>query len=223
MLAGTGMQSTVETIRLSKMAEKSGADAVLVLNPSYFKGLFTKEALVNHYYKVADAMQIPVIMYNMPGCSGVDMGADIIIECSQHENIIGLKDSGGYVAKMGEILEGAKPGFQILAGGAGFLLPALSIGAVGGILALANIAPQQCLDILKYFKAGEMSKARELQHKMIPVANAVTRDGGMPALKAAMDHLGMYGGNCRQPIMTISKEKKSRLVELLDKYEIGIN
>ena len=135
MLAGTGGQSTRETIRITKAAAKAGADAALVLNPFYYKGLMTKDALIYHYHSVAESSDIPVIIYNMPANSGLDMNQDIIAAIADHPNIIGLKDSGGNVTKMGDIKRMCNPGFQILAGSAGFLLPALSIGAVGGILA----------------------------------------------------------------------------------------
>ena len=135
MIAGTGGQSTRETIALTKSAASAGADAVLVLNPSYYKSLMSLTSLASHYFAVAEASPVPVIIYNMPANSGLDMNADTIVEIATHPNIIGMKDSGGNMVKMGDIRLRVKPEFQILAGSAGFLLPALSIGAVGGILA----------------------------------------------------------------------------------------
>ncbi|MBT4411726.1 MAG: dihydrodipicolinate synthase family protein [Bacteroidetes bacterium] len=220
MLAGTGCQSTRETIHLTNAAAKSGADAVLVLNPSYYRGLMTKEALTGHYFAVADASPLPVIVYNMPANSGLDMNADTIVEISAHQNIIGMKDSGGNIVKMGDIRNRVKPEFQILAGSAGFLLPALSIGAIGGILALANIAPKQCIKIYKDYMAGDLQKARETQHKMIAVNAAITSKWGVPALKEAMDHIGLYGGVARKPILSIKQEIKKQLVEILSENNI---
>lgn len=145
LIAGTGCESTRETVILTKDAARAGADAVMVLNPFYYKGQMTQSALVSHYHTVADASAVPVIIYNMPANTGLDMAAADITAIADHPNIIGLKDSGGNLAKMAGIIHNTKKGFQVLAGSAGFLLPALSIGAVGGILALANIAPQKCL------------------------------------------------------------------------------
>ena len=215
MLAGTGGQSTRETIELTQAAARSGADAALVLNPFYYKGLMTKEALVSHYFLVADQSSIPVIIYNMPANTGIDMTADTILAMSEHPNIIGLKDSGGNLAKMGEIVGKAKPGFQVLAGSAGFLLPALTVGAVGGILASANIAPQHCIDLYKMFLARQMDNAKNLQNRIIELNAFVTREQGVPALKAAMDILGMYGGPCREPILALSEPNKQALSSLL--------
>ena len=220
MIAGTGGQTTRETIRLSKAAANAGADAVLVLNPFYYKGLMTKTALVDHYHAVADACPIPVIIYNMPANSGLDMNADQILAIANHPNISGLKDSGGNITKIGDIIGRAKPGFQVLAGSAGFLLSAFTVGAVGGILALANIAPQQCIDIQKRFENNDLDNARKLQARMIPVNAAITARWGVPALKMAMDSLSLYGGMARKPVQALNKEIKEQLLALLKQNEI---
>jgi 4-hydroxy-2-oxoglutarate aldolase len=220
LLAGTGGQSTRETISLTRAAAAEGADAVLVINPFYFKGLMTHEALVKHYLDVADASPVPVIVYNMPGNTGIDMTASMVIEMAAHPNIAGMKESGGNVVKMGEVLRSVRSDFQVLAGGAGFLLPALSMGAVGGILALSNIAPAQCIEIYRLFLEGDMARARALQHKMIPVNAAVTARWGVPALKAAMDHLGLYGGPSRRPLLPLKNDITEQLLKLISESEI---
>ena len=219
LLAGTGGQSTRETIKITREAAAEGADGVLVLNPYYFKGSMTHEALVKHYFSVADASPVPVIIYNMPGNTGIDMTAAMVIEMASHPNIIGMKESGGSVVKMGEVLRSVKTDFQVLAGGAGFLLPALATGAVGGILALANIAPGICIDIYRSFSNGDIQNARVLQHKVISLNNAVTSKWGVPALKAAMDHLGLYGGPVRRPLLPVSNDVREQLISLIN--EVG--
>ena len=221
MIAGTGGQSTRETIELTKSAANAGTDAVLVLNPSYYKSLMSTTALVSHYFAVADASSVPVIIYNMPANSGLDMNADTIVEIASHPNIIGMKDSGGNMVKMGDIRLRVKPEFQILAGSAGFLLPAMSVGAVGGILALANIAPKQCIEIYESFLAGDMAKARKMQLEMIPVNDAVTSKWGIPALKEAMDQLGLYGGPSRKPILPVTSDVKTELMNILNKNNMN--
>ncbi len=218
MIAGTGGQSTRETIMLTRAAATVGADAALVLNPFYYKGLMNPEALKQHYFTVADASTIPVIVYNMPANSGMDMDAETLLMLSEHPNIIGMKDSGGNVAKMGEIRKQAKPEFQILAGSAGFLVPAMSVGACGGILASANVAPAQCIAMHKAFISGDMAKASKLQINIIPLNNAVTKKWGVPALKAAMDYIGLYGGPSRKPILQIDAAVKEKLLKILDDY-----
>jgi 4-hydroxy-2-oxoglutarate aldolase len=222
LLAGTGCQSARETITLTKAAAAEGVHAVLVINPSYYRGNMNHDELVKHYFDVADASPVPVLVYNMPANTGVDMTARMIIAMAQHPNIIGLKESGGNVVKMGEVLASVKPGFQVLAGGAGFLLPALAMGAVGGILASANIAPAHCLGIYRAFVEGDITRSRELQHRLIALNSAVTARWGVPALKAVMDHLGLYGGHVRRPLLPAGDEIKRQLMELMDEEGIDL-
>jgi 4-hydroxy-2-oxoglutarate aldolase len=220
MLAGTAAESTRHTIRLTRMAAVTGADAALVLNPSYYKPAMTIDALKDHYFSVAEASSIPVIIYNMPSNTGIDMDAGTILSLAEHPNIIGLKDSSGNMGKLAEILHHCKKGFQVLAGSAGFLLPALSIGATGGILALANIAPYECVEIFRRYIKGDWQTAQQLQQKLISLNHAVTRQWGVAALKAAMDHAGLYGGPPRKPLQQINESQKIILLNLIKKSEI---
>ncbi len=222
LLAGTGCQSTRETISLTRAAAAEGAHAVLVINPSYYKGNMNHDELVKHYFDVAEASPVPVLVYNMPANTGVDMTPRMIIAMAEHPNIIGLKESGGNVVKMGEVLGAVKTGFQVLAGGAGFLLPALATGAVGGILASANIAPGHCIEIFRAFAEGDMIHAKEMQHRIIPVNSAVTARWGVPALKAAMDHLGLYGGHVRRPLLPLREDIRKQLLELMDDRDLDL-
>ena len=215
MIAGVGCESTAQTVTLAKRSAEIGVNAVLVITPSYYKNRMTPEALNVHFRTVADACPVPVVVYNMPACTGIDLSAETVAALAEHPNIIGIKDSGGNIIKIGQIIRMANSDFQVLAGSASFLLPALSVGAVGGILALANIAPAECLAIRKHFMDGDLEKARELQVRMIPVNNAITREGGVPALKAAMDMLGLQGGPVRQPLLPLSDEEKERLRTIL--------
>jgi 4-hydroxy-2-oxoglutarate aldolase len=215
MIAGTGCQSTVETIDLTRKAAEIGANAALVITPSYYRKAMTPEALSVHFRAVADASPIPVILYNMPANTGIDLEAETIAALAQHPNIIGIKDSGGNIVKMADIRRMAGPGFQVLAGSAGFLLPALSVGAVGGVLALANIAPARSIAIHKYFLEGNQTDALNLQLLMIPVNIAVTARWGIPALKASMDFLGLYGGPVRPPLMPLPEETRKLLKTIL--------
>jgi 4-hydroxy-2-oxoglutarate aldolase len=218
MLAGTGEQSTRATINNTKSAAEVGVDAALVLNPSYYKGQMTLDALIEHYWIVADASTIPIVIYNMPSNTGLDMDAETIVKISGHENIIGLKDSSGNVVKIGEIKKMAKPNFQILAGSAGFLLPALTMGAIGGILALANIAPEKCISIYDDYFSGYIEKAYKTQLELIPINSAVTSKWGVPALKTALDYVGLFGGVSRKPLLPLKDEIKQQVISLIDKH-----
>jgi len=217
MLAGTGGQSTRETINNTKAAADTGVDAALVLNPFYYKSRMTQEALIKHYWTVADASLVPIIVYNMPASTGLDMDAETIVKISEHENIIGLKDSGGNVVKMGDIKSIAKPGFQILAGSAGFLLPALTMGAIGGILALANIAPEKCISVYNDYFSGDLENAHKTQLELIPINATITSKWGVPALKTAMDYMGLFGGAARKPMLPLKDDIKKQLISLINK------
>jgi 4-hydroxy-2-oxoglutarate aldolase len=219
-MAGTACESAHSTIALTKKAASLGADVAILITPSYYKSRMDAAGLSHYYQSVADASPIPVSMYNMPANTSVDMAADVIVKLSQHPNIVGLKDSGGNLAKIGEVVRYARPGFQVLAGSAGFLYPALCMGAVGGVLALANIAPQQCCDIVSLFKHGKHEDARELQQRMIPPNTAVTARFGVPGLKAALDMLGYYGGPPRSPMLPLPDAQKEMLRNIL--VEAGI-
>lgn len=207
-MAGAACESTHSTIALVKQVAALGADVALLISPSYYKSKMDAAALTHYYQSVAEASPIPVSIYNMPANTMVDMPADLIIRLSQHPNIAGVKDSGGNLAKLGEVVKSARPGFQVLAGSAGFLYPALCVGAVGGVLALANIAPQQCCNIVSFFTHGKHEDAKELQLRMIAPNTAVTARFGVPGLKAAMEMVGFYGGNPRSPLLPLSDEQK---------------
>lgn len=219
-MAGTGCESTHSTIALTRQVAALGADVALLISPSYYKSKMDAAGLTDYYLKVAEASPIPVSIYNMPGNTNVDMSGELIVRLSQHPNILGVKDSGGNLSKLGEIVRYARPGFQALAGSAGFLYPALCLGAVGGVLALANIAPQQCCDIQSLFDQGKHAQARDLQLRMIVPNGAVTARFGVPGLKAAMDMLGFKGGSPRSPLLPVSDAQKQALRAIL--VEAGI-
>jgi 4-hydroxy-2-oxoglutarate aldolase len=156
----------------------------------------------------------------MPANTNVDMSAELIIKLSQHPNIAAVKESGGNLAKIGEIIHRAKPEFQVLAGSAGFLYPAFCLGAVGGVLALANIAPELCCRLEELFRRGKAEEARKLQLRLIAPNNAVTAKYGVAGLKAAMDMLGYYGGLPRSPLMPLGEAEKETLRGILKEAQL---
>lgn len=215
LVAGCGGQSTMETLKLVRLAGKHGADAALVLNPFYYRNQMTDQALARHYQRVADASPIPIIIYNMPANTGIDMGAELMLNISSHPNIIGFKDSGNDIEKMHRILQESKADFRLMIGSANNLYPALEIGASGGFLAFANIRPQTCLDLLERYRNGDTETAAGMQQSIIALNTAITRRWGVPALKAAMDNSGLYGGPARDPLLPLDKEKQAGLLKLL--------
>jgi len=215
MIAGAGCESTRQTIELTRQAAQAGVDAVLLVTPHYYDPLMTPGALAHHYEAVADAAPVPVLIYTVPKFTHVDVGAATVARLARHPNIVGIKDTGGNMAKMADTVRLAGPDFQVLAGSAGFFLAGLTLGAVGGILALANVAPQKCLDLYRLFKAGQMEEAAELQRWMIPVNAAITARFGIAGLKVALEMVGYYGGPVRSPLMPITEDERHALREVL--------
>ena len=210
-IAGTGCDSTRTTLELTEQAAAIGADVAIVITPSYYPSKMDGHAMQRHYLELAERSSLPILLYNMPANTGVDLSAETVVELSQHPNIVGIKDSSGNVVKLGEIIRAASPGFNVLAGSASFLYPALILGAVGGIMALANIAPEQCYRIYQYAQNERHEEARQLQLKMIPVNISVTARFGVPGLKLALDWLGYYGGPPRSPLGPLDKAQQVTL------------
>lgn len=220
VIAGTGCESTAETLRLTEDCAKLGAHAALVVTPHYYGGRMNAAALVKHYSAVADQSPLPILLYNVPKFTHINMAADLVTRLSEHPNIIGLKDSSGNVIQLGEILNAVAKDFNVMVGTAGILFSGLTIGCVGGINALANVAPKQCVAILDMVKTGDLEVARELQLKMIPVNQAVTAVYGVPGLKAALDMRGYFGGDPRLPLMPSSDRERSEIEAILKKADL---
>ncbi|MGQ9626688.1 MAG: dihydrodipicolinate synthase family protein [Anaerolineae bacterium] len=214
-IAGAGCQSSIETLAMIEEAAGAGADAAMVINPSYYKGQMTDSVLADYYLYLAEKSPIPIIIYNLPQSTGIDLSARLVAELSSHPNIIGLKDSSGNLVKMGEMIRLVDPSFTVLAGSASFFFPALALGARGGVLALANIAPAQSVEIYRLFKEGEFEQGRALHLKMLPVNAAITTRWGIGGLKAAMDMLGFYGGPPRPPLPSLTDGQKEELRAVL--------
>jgi len=220
MIAGTGCESTQQTIATTLMAADAGADAALVLTPHYYRGGMTGESLLRHYASVAEASPIPIMLYNVPKFTNIDMDAATIAQASRHPNIVGVKDSSGNIAKLSDIVRLASTDFQVLAGTGGFFFAGLSLGAVGGVLALANVAPQESIDIHRLHGTGQWDKAADLQRRMLPVNAAVTSRFGIPGLKVALDMLGYYGGPVRSPLMDLDEEGRQALRGILSEAQL---
>uniref|UniRef100_T1JG58 4-hydroxy-2-oxoglutarate aldolase, mitochondrial n=1 Tax=Strigamia maritima TaxID=126957 RepID=T1JG58_STRMM len=218
LVAGVGCNSTLATLKLNEQIAKLGADVSLVVTPGYYKTHMTRNVLFNFYKEIADANILPVILYNVPANTGVDMPAELIIELAQHPNIIGLKDSGGDIVKMATIVSNTKSmNFQVLAGSASFLLPAYTIGAVGGICALANVLGKAICDLHENYNEGNLGDAENLQFRLIQPNTAVTKQYGVSGLKYAMDLKGYYGGMPRRPLLPLPLDDKKVLQTYFEK------
>ena len=215
IIAGTGCESTRETIRLTADCAALGAHAALVVTPHYFGGKMTEAALVEHYTTIADNSSIPIILYNVPKFTHVNLGAGIVARLSEHPNINGIKDSTGNVIQLGEFLNRVASDFSVLVGTAGALYGGLSLGCAGGVLALSNVAPEECVRIHELVQKGDYKAAQQLQLRMIPVNQAVTATYGVAGLKTALDLRGYFGGEPRAPLMASSDDEKAAIVNIL--------
>lgn len=220
LIAGVDCESTREAVRFVQAASDVGADAALVVTPHYYTNRMTSESLVRHYHAVAEASPIPILIYNVPAYTHLDIDAAAVARAAEHPRVIGMKESGGNVVKMGDVVRLAPAGFQLLAGSAGFFLAGLTVGAVGGIMALANIAPRELLDLYRLFHEGRMEEAAALQRRMIPANTAVTSRFGVAGVKAALDMLGYYGGPVRAPLLDLRDDERQALRAILT--EAGI-
>lgn len=218
IIVGTGCESTRETIALSKKVADIGVDAILVLPPNYYKGAMKDDILYQHYWNVADESPLPVMIYNMPANTGINLTAAIIAKLSKHPNIAGIKDTSGNIVQISEIVRDTDEDFAVFAGNAGYLMPALAVGARGATLALANILPEDCCRLVELMKEGNLQEARELQLKMIEINLTVTGKLGIPALKAALDMLGYKGGEVRRPLRKLTDENIKIVKDALTKY-----
>lgn len=220
VLAGTGLESTKATIELTNKAAELGADAALILTPSYYSSKMNDEALINYFTEVADNVKIPVMIYNVTKFTHINISPYAVGVLSKHPNIIGMKDSSGSIPQLVEyksVIGESK--FNLLVGTASAWYPALTIGIDGAIMALANCCPQECIEVQEYYEKGDWEKSREIYERMYPVNKAVTGTYGIAGLKYACSLLGFEGGYVRKPLLELKEEDKTKLREILSKAQ----
>ena len=220
LIAGTGRQSTRATINASRRAADVGADAVLVRTPSAFKSQLTGSAFIDHYSAVADASPVPVILYNFTAFTGLTLPVQAVATLATHENIIGIKESGPDMSYVGELVETASAEFSVLVGSAPTFFTSLMLGAQGGVLALAGVVPEACVQIYELVRAGRYEDARSLQRHVIPLAKLVTSVYGVPGLKAALAEVGYVGGVPRSPLAPVAANAISEIRQEIERVAL---
>jgi len=217
LVCGTGMESVRETVALTNAAAERGYMAAMVRTPHYYKNLVHKmDAQILYFRAVADQVKIPVMIYNWPQVTGVDISADAVVTLSQHPNIFGIKESSGSLEKCIQMIKEVQPGFQVLTGSAPILAPSLAIGCAGAVLAFANAAPYSTISIWEAHRSREFAAGMDWQNRILRAAQLVTVKYGVPGLKYAMDLNGYYGGPPRLPLTAISPEAKKEIEEAFD-------
>ena len=223
LIAGTGAESTRTTIRNCKLAAECGADAVLVQPPAFYRGAMTDSALLDHYLAVAKASPVPVIVYQVPlHLNTIEFSTKLLTDLSNLENIVGMKDSRGKLDIVGEIVSKTRDGFQVLVGSGAIFYGGLELGAVGGILAVACLAPGPSVAIHKFFNAGNSAEAGRIQEIIGPVHKKIVGSMGVPGVKVAMDFIGLQGGNPRLPLKPLPDRSRDEILEVLESAGLAI-
>jgi len=206
LIAGTGRESTRGTIAATRRAAAAGADAALVRTPSFFKPQMTSDAFVRHFTEVADASPVPVLLYNVTLYTGVNLLSDAVERLAVHPNIVGIKESGSDIGQIAEYVARTPDDFTVLAGSATTLVHALCAGCDGAILALASLAPAECVSMVTLVRDKRLDEATALQRRLMPLARSVGTTYGVPGLKAALELKGYAGGPPRPPLRPVSSE-----------------
>lgn len=220
IIVGTARESTINTLALTNQAADLEVDAALIVFPHYYKSLMHSEALNKHFMSIAENTKVPVLIYSIPRNTGIIPDPELIIKLSQHPNILGIKDSSGNL----DLLEAAYPrmasGSTFLLGAGGLLLTGLSLGAGGGILTLAAVAPELCAQLYRLHCDNNQEEAIKIQMALTPLNQAVTKDYGVPGAKYALDLRGYYGGPCRLPLLPVDEKEKLAIKDLLTELNL---
>jgi 4-hydroxy-2-oxoglutarate aldolase len=215
LITGTGAESTRECVRRTKDAAERGTDAVLVVPPHYFGSAMTEDALWAHYSRVADESPVPVLLYNIPKFTHLQLGSKLVEALASHPNIAGIKDSTGDMTQLRAYLDAQSDTFTVLTGHAGTLLDAIGYGARGGMLAVALFAAPIVFDLMDAIARGDGVSASEIQARVRPLARDIVAELGPPGVKVAMDLVGLTGGAPRAPLRPLGAAERERVSTLL--------
>ena len=215
VIIGAGSESTQKTVQYIKQVHQLGGDAALVVTPHYYKAQLNPATLERYYLEIADHSPLPIILYHVPKFTGIDVPVELIARLSEHQNIKGMKDSSGNLTFMQSLIGLKLKNFQLLTGNANTLMTSLVMGAVGGVLALANIAPQICIDIFRFVESDNLNKAKELQLKALRLNQLTTAIHGIGGLKFALDQIGFFGGEPRHPLSIPDENGKTEILKEL--------
>jgi 4-hydroxy-2-oxoglutarate aldolase len=217
LIAGTGMEGVQETVALTNHAAGLGYKLAMVRTPHYYKNLLNNPAAQVLYFRaVADQAKIPLMIYNWPQATGLDIMPEAVATLSEHPNVIAIKESSGNLEKVMQMIRECKPGFQVLTGSAPTLAPSLAVGCVGAVLAFSNAAPYTTCSIFEAHRTRETAAALDWQNRIARAAQLVTTKYGVPGLKYAMDLNGYYGGPPRLPLTTLRPEAQRQIEQAFE-------
>jgi len=218
VIAGAGSNSTREALFLAKEVEKAGADAAIFVTPYYNKP--NPEGLYKHYNTIANEINIPVMVYNVPSRTGINVSADLAIKLSKIDGVIGIKEASGNLKQIAEIIRNTSDDFIVLSGDDFLTFPILTLGGKGVISVAANVAPKLMRDMFIAFKNGNLEEARELHFKLMPLFDALFIDTNPIPVKKALELMGLSAGKPRLPLVELSGEKTEILKRVLESLEL---
>ena len=216
VIAGTGSNSTAEAIRLTRHAYKAGADGALMVCPYYNRP--TQEGLYQHYKAVAEAVPIPIIVYNIPGRTGVNINPDTLARLAKIKNIVGVKEASGSIKQMSDVIHLCGPKFDVLSGDDLFTLPLMALGGHGVISVISNVAPADMAAMVDAFVAGDLKKARTLHYKMTPLIDALFVETNPTPVKAALAMMKKISYEVRLPLYKLSDANYEKLKKIVVSY-----
>lgn len=220
VIAGTGSNNTAHAIKMSKFAEGSGVDGLLVINPYYNKS--TQKGIIAHFTAIADAVTKPIIVYNVPGRTGMNITASTIFELSKHKNIVAVKEASGNISQITDIAMLCGPDFDIYSGNDDHVVPLLSLGGAGVISVSANIIPQDMHDMVMKFLQGDVAGSLELQLRTNIINHALFIETNPIPVKTAMNLLGFEAGPLRLPLVDMEPENLEKLKKALMEYGLKV-
>ena len=219
LLAGTGLESTRATCELTKKAADCGTDIALVLTPSFYRP--NRDGLRKHFEIVAESSPIPVMLYNVPKFTNMNISTDLVAELAKHPNIVGIKDSAGDIGQLAELREKTPKNFAIFIGADKAFFAGLLHGIMdGAILALSNVAPNECVAVFEAVEKGDVLSAQALFARLAPVGRTVVGKYGVPGLKAALELVGAHGGELRLPLLPLEQPARDEIATVLRTAEL---
>jgi 4-hydroxy-tetrahydrodipicolinate synthase len=218
VIAGTGSNNTSEAIELTRFAKEIGADGCLVITPYYNKP--TQNGLYLHFKEVSDAVDVPILMYNVPGRTGVNMLPSTVAKLAKIENIVGLKEASGDISQVSQIVRECGEEFDVLSGDDAMTFPIMAVGGKGVISVVANIVPEKMAGLVEAFNRGEIKRAREMHLQMFPLFSAMFYETNPIPVKTAMSLMGMISDEIRLPLCKMSEENLAKLKATLKDYKL---
>ena len=218
VIAGAGGNSTKEAIQLSKHAKEAGADATLQVTPYYNKP--TQEGLYQHYKAIAEAVPLPQVLYNVPGRTSVNMLPETVARLAELQEVVAIKEASGSLGQMAEILNLAGDKITLLSGDDNVTLPVLALGGKGVISVIANIVPKDSADMIQAWEDGDVTKARELFYKLLPLSKAMFFETNPIPVKTSLGLMGKINEEMRLPLVPMSSNNRERLLKALKDYSL---